>query len=208
MATTLATHITDTRRLLHDANGNYWSDQELTDYINAGRSRVAADTGCSRALQTYSLVAAQESYSFSVLPLASKTIDVLNITVLWGNMRIPLNCMAFTDFNARMRVWQSFTSRPVAFTVYGQSTVYLGPIPDQIYVSEWDTVVDPVPLVSTTDPETILFPYTEPICYYAAYKAKYKEQSYQEAQIFHDEYKAKVFAALRSAMTRRLPSAY
>jgi hypothetical protein len=207
--TTLANYITYTRRLLHDANANFWTDSELTDYINAGRNRVTADTGCSRSLQSYSLISGQESYVFSsVLPLGSTTIDVLNITLLWGNMRVPMNYMPFTEFNSRMRVWQSYTGRPVVFTVYGQSTVYVGPIPDQVYVTEWDTVVSPTTLVNSGDVETILFPYTEPVTYYAAYMAKYKEQSYQEAQMFHDEYKQKVLTAIRSGMTRRLPTAY
>lgn len=206
--TTLANYITSTRRLLHDANGNFWSDSELIDYINSGRSRAASDTGCSRALQTYSLVAAQESYAFTALPQGSKTIDVLNLTLLWGNMRVPMQYMPFTEFNARMRVWQSYQGRPVVFSVYGQNTVYVGPIPDQIYVSEWDTVITPAPMVATTDVETITYPYTEPVPYYAAYLAKYKEQSYDEANMFHEEYKAKVFASLRASMTRRLPSVY
>ena len=206
--TTLSNYITSTRRLLHDSNSNFWTDAELTDYINSGRSRVAADTGCTRALQQYSLVTSQESYLFSALPQGASTLDVLNLTVLWGNMRIPLNYMPFTEFNAKMRVWQSFTSRPVVFSIYGGNTVFVGPIPDQTYVSEWDTVVSPPALVNPADIDTIQFPYSEPITYYAAYMAKYKEQSYQEAQMFHDEYKAKIFAALRSAMTRRLQSAY
>ena len=206
--TILSNYITQTRRLLHDANANFWTDSELTDYINSARSRVAADTGCSRALQTYSLVTAQESYLFSALPLGSQTIDVINLTLLWGNMRVPMNYMPFTEFNAKMRVWQSYQGRPVVFSVYGQSTVYVGPVPDMVYVTEWDTVINPTALVNQADVETIVFPYTEPVPYYAAYLAKYKEQSYQEASMFHEEYKAKVFAALRSAMTRRLPSAY
>jgi len=207
--TTLSNYITSTRRLLHDANANFWSDSELTDYINAGRNRVTSDTGCSRALQSYSLIQGQESYVFSsVLPLGSTTIDVLNLTLLWGNMRVPMNYMPFTEFNAKMRVWQSYQGRPVVFTVYGQSTVYVGPVPDMVYVTEWDTVVSPAPLVNATDVDTILFPYTEPVTYYAAYMAKYKEQSYQEAQLFHDEYKSKALTAIRSSMTRRLPSAY
>jgi hypothetical protein len=206
--TTLNNYLTDTRRLLHDANSNFWSDSELTDYINAGRMRVAADTGCTRALQTYSLIASQESYALSVLPLGSTTIDVINLTLLWGNMRVPMNYMPFSDFNARMRVWQSYLGRPVVFTRYGQSTIMVGPIPDQIYVTEWDTVVNPADLANGPDIDTILVPYTEPVPYYAAYKAKYKEQSYDEAQMFHEEYKSKIFVALRSAMTRRLPSVY
>jgi len=47
---TLSSYITEVRRLLHDANGVFWSDQELTDDINAARERVVRDTGCLRTL--------------------------------------------------------------------------------------------------------------------------------------------------------------
>jgi hypothetical protein len=205
---TLSSEITATRRLLHDANANYWSDSELTDYINDARRRVVADTGCNRVLQTFNLATAQESYALTSLPNGANTIDILNLSVLWGSSRIVLNYMPFTEFNAKMRAWQSFSSRPAVWTRYGQGTVYIGPIPDQIYVAEWDTVCVPPDLANLIDVETVVFPYSEGIPYYAAYKAKYKEQSYQEAQMFHDEYKQKVATAIRSAMTRRIPTVY
>ena len=66
----------------------------------------------------------------------------------------------------------------------------------------------PSTLVNASDVETIQFPYTEGISYYAAYKAKYKEQSYEEAGMFHEEYLRKIQTAIRSAMTRRIPSVY
>jgi hypothetical protein len=205
---TLQTEITATRRLLHDANANYWPDAELIDYINDARRRVVSDTGCNRILQTLNLTTSQEIYLFSGLPQGEATIDVLNISVLWGSTRIVLNYMPFTEFNAKMRAWQNFTSRPAVWSKYGQSSIYVGPVPDQIYVAEWDTVVVPADLTGPTDPETIIFPYSEPIPYYAAYKAKYKEQSYDEAQLYHDEYIRKIQTAIRSSMMRRLPSVY
>ena len=205
---TLTQYITSVRRLLHDATGNYWSDTELTDYINDARNRVVADTGCNRVLQTVSLTVGQETYAYSALPSGSSTIDVLNITVLWGSMRVPMNYMTFTEFNMKMRAWQAFQARPVAFTVYGQNTVYVGPIPDQTYVSEWDTVVMPTTLVNGTDVDTIGFPFTSGITFYAAYLAKYKEQSYEEADRFKEEYNRKVRESIRSSFTRRLPSVF
>ena len=205
---TLTQYITSVRRLLHDATGNYWSDTELTDYINDARNRVVADTGCNRVLQTVSLTAGNETYAYSALPSGSSTIDVLNITVLWGSMRVPMNYMTFTEFNMKMRAWQAFQARPVAFTVYGQNTVYVGPIPDQTYVSEWDTVVMPTTLVNGTDVDTIGFPFTSGITFYAAYLAKYKEQSYEEADRFKEEYNRKVRESIRSSFTRRLPSVF
>ena len=49
---TLSSYITEVRRLLHDANGVFWSDSELTDYINSALERVVRDTGCLRTLLT------------------------------------------------------------------------------------------------------------------------------------------------------------
>ncbi len=56
--------------------------------------------------------------------------------------------------------------------------------------------------------EVILEPYTSPVAFYAAYKAKYKEQSYGEAEIFNAEYKKQLLAAINSSFTRRLPTPY
>lgn len=278
---TLAQYITETRRLLHDATGKYWSDFELTDYINDARNRVVGDTGCNRQLQTIYLSTGLELYqygsvtgflvtsgghSYTAAPtvvftggggsgaaavatltsgavteiaitnggsgytsapaisftgggggtgatatasfLSPITIDVLNISVIWGTMRVMLNYMAFTEFNAKLRVWQALTSRPAAFSMYGQQAAYLGPIPDQYYSSEWDTVILPAVLTAPTDADAILYPYTSPVAFYAAYKAKFKEQSYNEAKLFEDQYRQKVLEALRSTFTRRIPSAY
>ena len=204
----LSDYITSVRRLVHDATGNYWSDAELTDYINAARYRVVSDTGCNRVLQIVSTVASQETYQFASLPSGVNTIDVLNITLIWGTMRVPLSYMVFTEFNLKMRAWQQFTSRPVSFTIYGQNTIYLGPVPDQIYTIEVDSVAIPATLVNAVDVDTLVFPYTEPIAFYAAYLAKYKEQSVEEADRFLKTYTQKVMAAQRSSMTRRITNPF
>ena len=200
----LSDYLTGVRRLVHDATGNYWPDAELIDYINQARFRVVADTGCNRILQTVPLLTGVETYAYSALPSGINTFDVLNLTILWGGMRVPLNYMPYTEFNLKMRNWVSYQGRPVVFTVYGNSTVYVGPIPDQTYTSEWDTVVAPATLSSLATQDTISFPFTEPVTYYAAYMAKFKEQSYDEADKFLATYTQKIGAALRSSFTRRI----
>ena len=64
MTTTLQTYITLTRRLLHDANANFWTDQELTDDINNGRNRLIRDTGVNRVIQNTVAIQNQELYTF------------------------------------------------------------------------------------------------------------------------------------------------
>ena len=276
---TLASYITEVRRLLHDANGVFWSDSELTDDINAARERVVRDTGCLRNLQVTStplsstgvpaivwttgqtVTAGQfvfynifiyqvvtggtlgevppypnanyayppsttftttggtavlqydspcEIISLAAVPQSLQTLDVLNINLFWGNSRIPLRYLPWTNFNAQLRYWQNYVGRPVAFSMYGQGQIYIAPIPDQSYVIEIDTVVLPLPLSqgnpNVTDP--IVDPYTTPVAFYAAYKAKYKEQSYGEAEIYKQEYAKHVQAALNSTYTRRIPDPY
>jgi len=273
---TLSTYIAQVRRLLHDANSNFWTDADLTTYINEARARVVRDTGCLRTLQTtytplapngtaatawaagatvttgsyifsnifiYQVVTGgvlgteappypsgngalppstnftngtatllyvqnAELLPFSALPNAAYTLDVLNVTVLWGNSRIPLRYIPWSQFNAELRYWQNYIGRPVAFSIYGQQQIYLGPVPDQTYNVEVDTVILPVDMTLGSDVDTILDPYTQPVQFYAAYKAKYQEQSYGEAEIFKQEYTKAVSAVLNSVYTRRLPTPF
>jgi hypothetical protein len=208
---TYSGYIAEVRRLLHDAAGNFWTDSELTDYINGARHRVVRDTGCLRNILTGATTTSVETLNISTLTLpswAEQILDVLNINLYWGNTRIPLRYMSWTQFNAELRFWQNYTGRPIAFTRYGQNEIYFGPVPDQVYVIEVDTILLPVPLTSDSQTEVILEPYTSPVAFYAAYKAKYKEQSYGEAEIFNAEYKKQLLAAINSSFTRRLPTPY
>jgi hypothetical protein len=275
---TLTSYISEVRRLLHDANGVFWDDAELTDDINSARERVVRDTGCLRTLQitqtpisstgnvatnwAANTVLATGDYVFSnifiyevtvggttgsdpppypssnstfppstpftngtttmqysgpaelvnyaAMPNGQYTLDVMNVTIYWGNSRIPLRYLPWSNFNAQLRYWQNYVGRPVCFSTYGQGQIYIAPVPDQSYYMEIDTVVMPTPLTtaapSTVD--TIVSPYTSPVAFYAAYKAKYKEQSYGEAEIYKQEYMKQVNSVQNSVFTRRIPDPY
>jgi len=285
MSQTLGGYITEVRRLLHDANGNFYSDSELTDYINGARDRLVRDTGCLRTVQIsqtplkvrttdtiggappanpsawaantavtlnsfvfsnifiYQVTQAGttgddppaypasgsnyppstqflngtagltyvgncENIFYASLPEGIQTLDVLNINLYWGNTRVPMRYMPWTQFNAELRFWQNYIGRPISFTVYGQSQIFISPVPDQIYQLEIDTTILPEPLIAATDVDTINSPYTSPVTFYAAYKAKYKEQSFGEAEIFKQEYIKQAQAVLNSVFTRRIPDPY
>lgn len=208
MTTTLNDYITVTRRLLHDANANFWTDQELTDEINAGRNRLVRDTGIKRVLQSSMVLNGQEVYDFSALPQGTKTLDIININLYWGNTRIPLRYLPWTQFNAELRFWQNYVGRPIAFSLYGQTKYYVSPVPDQDYVTELDTVVAPTDLVALVDVDELPEPWTSAVPYYAAYQAKFKEQSYGEAEIFRQQYLQQMQNLLSSTFTRRMPDPY
>ena len=299
---TLSSYITDVRRLLHDANANFYTDQQLTDYINSARERVVRDTGALREIvvaQTPCQVAPSstinnatpanptiwvantavtlntfvfsnifiyqyttagtsgstapaypasgtnnysnyppttafadgtaqltyvgncENISYAALtqlmgssplsPSSGNTVlDIVNINLYWGNTRVPMDYLPWSDFNARLRFWQNYIGRPLAYSIYGQQQIYLGPVPDQTYQIEIDCVVLPnnLNLSTSTATDVLNDPYTKPVQFYAAYLAKFYEQSFGESEIYKQEYQKQINSVLNSVFTRRLPSAY
>ena len=207
----LSSYITDTRRLLHDANGTQYSDAELTENINTGRKHVALDTACLRSLETVTLNAAQETYSVqAVTSLLTRAIDVVNITVLWGNQRVPLIQMVWSEFNANLRVWSNFQNMPACYSKYGGplGPIYIGPVPNTTYTSYWDVFYTPTDLVDDTTIDPLNYPFSEPVPYYAAYVAKFKQQAYGEAALYQEQYKQKAYWVINSTFTRVMPNVY
>ena len=299
---TLNTYLTQVQRLLHDANNNFYSQSQLTDYINSARERVVRDTGALREIvvtQTPCQVAPTatigsvppanplawaastaytagqfvfsnifiyqvtqsgtsgttappypannvnnysnyppstqflngtvgltyvgncENISYAALtnlmgssplsPSSGNTVlDILNINLYWGNTRIPLDYLSWSDFNSRLRFWQNYIGRPLAFSIYGQQQIYIGPVPDQVYQVEIDCVVLPNALSLNTPNTTdsINDPYSSCVQFYAAYLAKYYEQSYGESEIYKQEYLKHINSVINSVYTRRIPSVY
>jgi hypothetical protein len=284
---TLNNYLTQVEYLLHDANNNFWTQAQLTGYINESRSQLVRDTGCLRTVQNTStpiassnpylstntnttpatpwvastaVTAGQYVFSniyiyqyqtsgtsgtaapayptgtnifppattfadgtatllyvqnaeiipFQALPSGINTVDILNINLYWGNSRIPMRYLPWSDFTSQLRYWQNYIGRPICFSVYGQQQIYIAPVPDQSYYIELDTVILPQPLsIGTPDvQDTILDPWSTAVQYYAAYKAKFYEQSYGEAEIYQQQYNKKVLNILNSTYTRRIPNPY
>jgi len=207
--TTLANYLTSCQRLLHDATNQFYSQSELTDYINEARLRVVRDTGCLRQLiTTTAFVQGQEAYPYaSSITNGSNCIDILNINVIWGNSKIALDYLPWSRFNYQVRWWTLLQGRPIVFSVYGQNTFYVGPPPDQAYATEIDAIFAPTALVNPGDVETIPIPFQSPVPYYACYQAKQRMQEWDEARWFQNMYKSQVNSANNSSYTRRLSRA-
>jgi len=289
---TLQSYLTDVQRLLHDANLNFYTQQQLTDYINSARERVVRDTGCLRQIVVTQTPIVQGgtptawvantavtagSYVFSnifiyqyqtngvsgstapaypangtnnytnyppstafadgtatllyvgnceiitfenltsilsSMPLSNTSgntvLDIVNINLYWGNTRVPLDYLAWSDFNARLRFWQNYIGRPLAFSVYSQDRIYIGPVPDQAYQVEIDCVLLPnaLNLSTSTVADVINDPYTTAVKFYAAYLAKYYEQSFGEAEIYKQEYQRQIASIVNTIYTRRIPTIY
>lgn len=208
----LSTYITQVQRLLHDTTASYWSVSELTDYINEARNRICSDSWCLRqTIPGIALTAQQELYTPQTLltPVAGRVVGTAGITFyISATERYELNYLPFRTFTARFRRYVTYYQRSTCWSRQGMVYVYLGPNPDQPYITDWDVAITPLPLATDADPEPIPVPAQEPIQYWAASKAKWKEQAQGEAQIFETQYLKLAGWCARAFMPWIQPNAY
>jgi len=173
-------------------------------YSTATFSIVGANT-------TPAVIAAPTTLAPNCIPV--RTLDIMNITPLWGNQRIPLRYMPWTEFNARIRTWVVNQQVPVVWSRYGTdggfATVFVGPIPDQTYQTEMDTAWITSDLVLDADIDTQLhYPFSSPVPYYACWKAKQKQQAFGDAEQFLTVFNRQILEAKAAIQMRRIPNPY
>ena len=139
--------------------------------------------------------------------LSANTLDVIRCAITWGSAKATMKWAPFSEFSARYRQSVGMQGRPFIWSDYGENQVYVALVPDQTYPIEFDSVVSPADLSgSTTD--TIINIYQNPIKYYAAYLAKYFDQSYGEGALFKKMYDESVLRTLGQVSTSRIPDIY
>jgi hypothetical protein len=204
----LSQYTTQVRRLLNDAQANYWSNDELRDYINEARRQVARDTLCVRLFQNGTLQAGQEQYEYTdvnlALPQGNQVVDIINITVIWGTLRYPLGYAPFTAFSAYFRSWVNFQRIPAVFTIYNARQFWVAYVPDINYAAEFDTAILPLNLANDNTVDTIPSPYDEAVKFFAASLARLKLQQYKEYEAQQQIYD-KYIARLGAMPPRRIP---
>jgi hypothetical protein len=194
----LSTYQGQVQDLIRDPNAQVWPLANLTNYINEARNKIAQDTKCLRQLLTadqypsLQVVLNQEiivPQTTLPAPFNTTLIDTLNITALINNQRVALIYKPFTWLNAFARGWKGYTSYPKYWTRVSPIQYVIAPVANATYPLEWDGAFQPPALIDDTTVETLVPPFQEPVQYYAAYKAKIRQQSYQEAQGFLAQYK-------------------
>lgn len=185
-------YITQTQRLVHDVSGNYFTQPQLTDYVNQARTKTAQDSNSVRLLQSFALTPAVELYPFAALPSGSVTINVLGINVINGGFRDPIRRKSWSWMSAFTRSWVGYQQQPAVFAIYGENAVYMGPTPDIAYACEFDTAITPNDLIDNTSVEQLPAPWSSPVPYYAACLCKQYQQMWGEAEMFEDKYRRKL----------------
>jgi hypothetical protein len=218
----LTTYIDRTRRLLHDSKAAFYSDADLTDYVNQSRQQVCRDSACLRTLipstsvALAGMVANQEVYDYSTFTgsgvfatIGTRIVDIFGIDVYWGSTRIKLFQYPWTKFDTDLRYWQNYRGRPGAFSRFASGTqVYVGPVPDQAYAADWDVVTVDIDLVTNSTTDSIPLPYQMPVPYYAAYLAKFNEQSYGESEAFEMQYRKHILSSMATNSRRVIVNPY
>ena len=205
----LSEYRTRVRRLLNDAQGNYWTNPELDAYVNEAREKTAIDTACVRSFQLGTLLTNVDKYLFrDIVPNGAKTIDILGIQPIFGNTRYSLRWYDYTYLTAFYRPWTQYRQLPVAFSIYGPNILYIAPAPNVDYPNtEFDTAIVPDQLINDNTQDIIPEPYTDAVKYYAARLAKLRMQQYEEALAFDKLYTQRT-NELNAMYPRRIHNIY
>lgn len=130
------------------------------------------------------------------------TYDVLDVHIIWGTLRYATRWFPWSIFSRQVRANTTWQARPAAWATYGLTQIYLGPLPDQTYQADVDTVILPTDLAgSTVDPIPPVV--QDPIKFYAAYLAKNNAQQFGEAQTQLSQY-GKRLLEVAQPYTRRM----
>jgi len=187
--TVLSDYVLQTQQLLSNppaANALY-ATSDLQSYINRARGQLAGDSESIRNYATLPIVAGQRQYPFSAVELAAPTAGIAGIF----NIRYAWYLVGDGQKSLRARPWAWFaqyrlnnptppTGAPIVWSQYGQGdagSIFVDPIPDVGYTLQLDTVCVPDTLVDDTSTEAIPYPWTDAVCYFAAYLAFLSAQS-------------------------------
>lgn len=181
----LGDYLTGLRQLLHDPSDAEWNLPIKILYINEARKHVVKDLGCNRQILTnQQITAGQISYTYP-----SNVFQVYGIAVFWGTQRIPLVEISPARMD-QLRSTSLMISMPAVYTKIETASIMIWPQPDQDYLADWRCNIVPADLQNVTgfDNEILIYPYTEPVLYYAAYKAYADDRIWADANQMQAQY--------------------
>lgn len=200
----LTTYLADTRRLLQNpsATTSLYSDSNLTRFINIGRRQIAAEAQCIRAYGALATVIDQRVYNFNgsggIVIANASTLGIGSVehvrqgSVVVGTGQAWLRTRPFEYFQLYfLNQVVPPTGRPKEISQYGQGTLgslYVDPLPDDVYTLNLDTVCLPVDLANDSTPEAIPGVWTDAVPFYAAYYAYMSAQRQSDADKMLERY--------------------
>lgn len=207
MNVTVGDELTELRRLLHDPNDNFWSQEDKVANLNKAIRRRDNDTGANRLIEDATLTAGQDEYDIATLSGNSNVFDVVGVYLINAGTRRLLDNYSYTRLTTMTRMWVTATMEPIGWAKLNPTTIFLGPAPGIAYDVELDCCQEQGSDLTTSDNDPLPYPFTEPVPYYAAYLCKVNQRQFPEANAFREMY----FEALRTIEAGKagmLPSGY
>lgn len=213
---TLADYIEQTRNLLNDRGVSFYSDADLTLWINIAREQVASDGECLRQPATIATVSGQRAYNWELATFAPAPAPSAGLSGILSVRHIarqigdgPGQVKLFGEAWEWFRTYYVEQPAPVlgiptrwATLQPGPTgTFWVDPIPDDVYTLILDPVCLPLDLtaVAGTPPEALPKPWTDAVPYYGAYLALEKAQRTSDANGMFAQYR--LFARRGTQMT-------
>lgn len=204
---TLQQYITDCQRLVHDSQYKFCTQAEMIDYVNAGRRKVAAETGCVRQVVTgWTLTATTKTIDYTTLVTSRRATAILDI-YLWAStgLRIPLRYFPYSVFSRSAIVMYNYQGLPEMWSQVNPGLAYVARIPDIDYTVDFDLLLETTALAAVADEDTeIMSPFDECVKYYMAHLVKMKNQQFEEANYFLSLYEREKAVCNSSSMVRKL----
>lgn len=203
---TLADYRTSLRQLLHDLSDVLYPLTDKDSYINDALNERDQMTGGNRRTLSVAASTTTGTYTYAQLGNAN-IIDIISIAVIDGQFRWVLGQYSLTRLNALGRTSTQFKDRPVAYAWVGQTVILNVIASSATFTLETDCTIKSAVLVGAADADPVPFPWTAPIPYYAAFRAKLNARRYTEAEYFLDKFREKC-TQIPGARVGMLPSAY
>jgi hypothetical protein len=173
MVTTLTEGLTFVRDLLDETSAQFWTDEQLTNYINQGCAEVARKCEWKRTISNIAVTAEEQSV---VAP--TDTYRIYRLEFVQGDNTVNTYTVEFRGYMEMDQVWginQEWPANyPLYYTMWGAPpslNIKLYPVPSEsgtlnVYYYQLIT-----PAVSDSDPIDILEGWEDLIWDYATYRA-------------------------------------
>jgi len=171
--------------------GYFSPTMTITDTTGTGATATPTLTWINQLNQ------GQEVYRFSDVDLSmnpgcESVYFVRGISLLYNNYRFSLPMYSFTTYQAMVRQYPfQYQYIPTFASQFGQGTngsLYLYPLPSQVYQCEYDCQCLPSDLIDDLSVEAIPQPWQDAVAFYAAHFAFLELQNYNAAKGMLDLY--------------------
>lgn len=161
----------------------------ITDATGPGKNATAT-LALSPLMQTQNN---QEIYTFDQIPLANfpgvgEVFWVNSVSLIYASYRYRLLTYSFSTYQAFIRNYpRSYTYVPAICAQLGQGTkgsLYLYPVSNSPYQTEWDCFCLPADLMDDESPEALPGPWTDCVPYFAAHLAYLELQNLNAAAYY------------------------